>query len=334
MPRIVCFIDELASLMLEPDLKKDAERCLADLGARGRAPGIHLVIATQRPEVSVVSGRIKGNLDARFGFRVPDNASSMVIMDDVSAAKFPGDTPRGRYVFKFGNVRREIQGAWVGPGKIRSIVKSILAGDTDMQEEAARVDPEDVFRVALRELGGACSEKKLFELVKGKGVSKRYLRQLLQDHEGEIVEVDGEMYELQPSDEQFSPRRLVRVTGSGVSEIDRRKSNGASPGTQPGTQIVLAGTQGVDPGTLAEALGTQADDPLGDVLRYAVTVLGGELPIRALHDVFRGQITKNDLVGYLQELDNATVEVLGELYFVEPGAGTRPRRLIQTQANQ
>ena len=327
LPRIVVFLDELASLMLEPDLKKDGERLLSDIGARGRAPGIHLVIATQRPEVSVVSGRIKGNLDARFGFRVPDNASSMVILDDGSASDFPSDTPRGRYIFKFGNDRREIQGPWPGPGVIRGIIKGILSGDDEIQSEAARLDPDMIFRFALTQNGGAFSIHQLYKLLKGKGVSQRYIEQLGRDYENELIELDGVLYRLHPAD-QFSPRMLKPVDSTdGETEHDNDAVT-VLP-TQPETPPTQTGTPPVQPGTALARIERGTDTPIIErVLRYAIDVLDGELSNRVLFDVFRGHVDQKDLASLLAEYDNTSVEIRGKLYFCEPGKGRRPRRLI------
>ena len=322
MPRLVVFIDELASLMLEPDLKKDAERLLADLGARGRAPGIHLIIATQRPEVSVVSGRIKGNIDGRACFRVPDNASSMVILDDVSGAQFPEDTPRGRFIYKFGNTRREIQGPWIGPGVIKAKVDSVIEGDTELQQ-AALPDPSEIFLFALDKFDGNFPIQKMFEALRGKGISNKYLRYLARTYEGELIELRGTVYTLLPPGEEFEPRKLVKADNApvpGDSESHEHGDMGA--GTQPGTQIMV----------WEAPPETQPQKPLMDrVLEYAVNNLEGRLSIRDLAPVFRGEITKNDLVDCLKEYENTSVEVNGKLYFCEPGVGRRPRRLIYVE---
>ncbi len=334
LPRIVVFLDELASLMLEPDLKKDGERLLSDIGARGRAPGIHLVIATQRPEVSVVSGRIKGNLDARFGFRVPDNASSMVILDDGSASDFPSDTPRGRYVFKFGNDRREIQGPWLGPGVIRGIIKGILSGDDEVKNEAARLDPDMIFRFALTENGGAFSVNKLYKLLKGKGVSQRYIEQLGRDYENELIELDNVLYKLHPSAGDFLPRMLKPVD-SPISEAAGDSDGEIVIPTQPDSAANTTETPAniTETGTALACITPpeSATTPIEAVLRYALDVLDGELSNRVLFDVFRGRIDQKELAGLLSEYDNTTVEIKEKLYFCEPGKGRRPRRLIPVE---
>ena len=130
MPRLVLFVDELASLMLDKSIKKNAEPLLADLTARGRAPGVHIVVATQRPEVKVVSGLIKGNIDVRCAFRVTDNPSSMVILDTTEAARFDDSTPLGRFIYRRGIEKEEMQAPFITPGQMTELVREVQAGRT------------------------------------------------------------------------------------------------------------------------------------------------------------------------------------------------------------
>lgn len=322
MPRIVVFIDELASLMLEPDLKKDAERLLADLGARGRAPGIHLIIATQRPEVSVVSGRIKGNIDGRACFRVPDNASSMVILDDISGAQFPEDTPRGRFIYKFGNTRREIQGPWIGPGAIKAKVDSILEGDTELQK-AALPDPTDIFIFALDNLNGDFPIHKLFDALKGKGISENYIRYLARTYEGELIELRGTVYTLLPPGADFEPRRLVKADNA-PAEPETDHHNHSTTGE---TYALALREPEIPLPEVAKPPQTAPEFSIEAALEFAVTNLNGSLASKKIYDHFKGGVKYTDLVDMLKEYDNTSLEVNGKLYFCEPGSGKRPRRL-------
>lgn len=344
MPRIVVFIDELASLMLEPDLKKDAERLLADLGARGRAPGIHLIIATQRPEVSVVSGRIKGNIDGRCCFRVPDNASSMVILDDTSGAQFPEDTPRGRFIYKFGNTRREIQGPWIGPGVIRAKVDSVVEGDSELQA-AAIPEPEEIFLFALDNLGGNFPIQKLFVALRGKGVSNRYIRYLAREYEGELIELRGTTYTLTPPQGDFSPRRLVRADelpdthgGSDVPINDKPNAIQkeypivllSSPVDGHGQSDMADSERDETQNTMSSVFSApHVEFDIEEALMFAVSTLRGELSFSKIYEQFKGKVSRKDLMEMLQDYECKSVELDGSLYFCEPSAGRRPRRLLK-----
>ncbi len=210
LPRIVLVIDELAVMMYDKALRKIAVPILADLTARGRAPGIHCVLATQRPEVRVVDGQIKGNTDARFAFRMTDNASSMVILDTAEAAKFDDGTPRGRFIYRRGIDRYEIQAPLVTSGQIREFVRGIIAGRSDSEmEEVAKISPEQVVRDALKCCEGTLAVTRLYQLYEGR-VANHYLRDLVQNLEGEIVEIDGVHYEVQSTGTR-RPRVLVPV---------------------------------------------------------------------------------------------------------------------------
>ncbi|NOY87285.1 MAG: DNA translocase FtsK [Deltaproteobacteria bacterium] len=94
LPHIVVIIDELADLMMTTS--REVEECIARLGQMARAAGIHLIIATQRPSVDIVSGNIKNNITGRISFKVFDKANSRVILDSNGAEQLLG---RGDMLF-------------------------------------------------------------------------------------------------------------------------------------------------------------------------------------------------------------------------------------------
>ena len=121
LPFIVVVVDELADLMVT--VGKDVEMAIARLTALGRAAGIHLVVATQRPSVNVVTGVIKANIPARIAFQVASMQDSRVILDSPGAEKLLG---KGDMLYEPGSGKAvRAQGVLVMDKEINHIVDFI-----------------------------------------------------------------------------------------------------------------------------------------------------------------------------------------------------------------
>ena len=120
MQYFVIIIDELADLMQTSG--REAEAPLSRIAQMGRACGMHLIIATQRPSVDVVTGTLKGNLPSRISYKVGSKVDSKVILDDVGAASLLG---RGDMLFKISDTIIRLHAPFSTEEEIESVVSFI-----------------------------------------------------------------------------------------------------------------------------------------------------------------------------------------------------------------
>jgi S-DNA-T family DNA segregation ATPase FtsK/SpoIIIE len=122
LPRIVIIIDELADLMMT--VGRDIEEYITRLAQKARAAGIHLILATQRPSVDVITGLIKANFPARISFQVTSRIDSRTILDSMGGEKLLGN---GDMLFLPPGTARltRIHGAFVSDQEVRKVVKFI-----------------------------------------------------------------------------------------------------------------------------------------------------------------------------------------------------------------
>ena len=172
MPFIVIVADELADLMMTAG--KDVEQHIIRLAQKSRAVGIHLILATQKPTVDVITGLIKSNLPARLAFQVASRMDSRVVLDEGGAEKLLGN---GDMLFLWPGTSTVIrgQGTFLADDEIQSLVDQCSQVEQDFEHELVNLevdqendlDPqalrkrdelyESAIEVVLREGRGSCS---------------------------------------------------------------------------------------------------------------------------------------------------------------------------------
>jgi S-DNA-T family DNA segregation ATPase FtsK/SpoIIIE len=132
LPYLVIIIDEFADLILSK-FGKDIETSISRLAAKARAAGIHLILATQRPSVDVITGLIKSNFPTRVSFRVSTGIDSRTILNTQGAENLLG---QGDMLFKSGIETRRIHGALVSETELEQLIKKFKGFECCFDDDA------------------------------------------------------------------------------------------------------------------------------------------------------------------------------------------------------
>src|SRR3990167_8948191 len=154
LPHIVLVIDELADIMLFSPV--EVEDCITRLAQMSRATGIHMILATQRPSVDVLTGLIKANIPCRLSFNVTSQVDSRVIIDQVGAEKLLG---RGDmlYVPPDASKPKRIQGVYVSEPEISKLIEFLKKSGVAPQYT------EEIISMPISKISGKSSGDELFE---------------------------------------------------------------------------------------------------------------------------------------------------------------------------
>jgi len=159
LPYIVVIVDEMADLMMVAG--KDIEGAIQRLAQMARAAGIHLIMATQRPSVDVITGTIKANFPTRISFQVTSKIDSRTILGEMGAEQLLG---QGDMLYMAGGGRiTRVHGPFVSDHEVEKVVAHLKAqgqpsyledvtADDDSEEDA---EPDDIPAIEEREFGGA-----------------------------------------------------------------------------------------------------------------------------------------------------------------------------------
>jgi DNA segregation ATPase FtsK/SpoIIIE-like protein len=206
IPWIVIVIDELATLTLDDGFKKEALTLLALIAQKARAPGIHLVAATQRPSVDVIPGIIKANFQARIAFSTATEVDSRVIIDTGEAARL---FIPGRLVARYSDQTVFAQAPYIDDGDLEEVIRDLQAKS---EHTPLHVDQEAV-RIAVEQLGGRLDVALIYEALGGQ-VSLRDVQAAVRRlaYAGQ-VEYRGTKYRV-----LRRPYRLQRLSLDGADE--------------------------------------------------------------------------------------------------------------------
>lgn len=159
LPLILVIVDELADLMMT--VSHDVEDAIVRIAQMGRAAGIHMILATQRPSVDVITGLIKANVPSRIAFAVSSGIDSRTIIDTNGAEKLLG---RGDMLFEpiDQNKPVRVQGAFISDQDVEAVVdfikkerpaeydQKMVVTDNEIAQEEKAEDEDELFPEALK----------------------------------------------------------------------------------------------------------------------------------------------------------------------------------------
>lgn len=166
LPFIVILIDELADMMMV--VGKKVEELIARLAQKARAAGLHLILATQRPSVDVITGLIKANIPARIAFQMSARVDSRTVLDQMGAEQLLGQGDM-LYLQPGMGIPMRVHGAFVSDDEVHRVVKSLkeigepIYNEDVLQGEPGNAEGDTTFAAGLESEGGSGEQDPLYD---------------------------------------------------------------------------------------------------------------------------------------------------------------------------
>lgn len=257
IPTIIIVIDELVSLMLNKELRADAERLLTKIVQLARAAGIHLIACTQRPSTDVIIGIMKANIPTRLCFSVPTKTDSRVVIDIGDAA---GLYPPGRMIYMHGSTHKELHSPYISPDMLGDKIANLAAGRrSETRDTSSKHDftPMDYMQRALDRYGGKFGTRNIWEDFRTYGVGRTEIERVAKQYENQQFELNGRLYKMLPGTTErgaFVARQIIDVTPAPVpaesdpdtvQQLEIPESDKANNASFSGSQIPESSTEDV-----------------------------------------------------------------------------------------
>lgn len=211
LPQIVLVFDELAELVqLRKEEESKARTILGQIAGLFRAAGIHVVLATQRPDKTVISGLIKQNCPARLAFNCSDMHASMLI---IGTGRAVGLNPHGRAILESAGRENELQTPFMPDRVIADVVAQAMLGHyDDVDIKRHDVGEDEIFRVALEEFAGDLQGKVLFNWFSNHGrlIPEREVYDAIRRYSGREIMIRGVLYQVRKA-QGTRPAQLIAV---------------------------------------------------------------------------------------------------------------------------
>lgn len=219
LPRIICIIDEVASIMNQGDSTKRINHSLRQLTAKGRAPGVHIILCTQRPTVDVIDGGVKVNLAARIVGRMPSTTDSQAVIGS-GDAKDLAAVP-GRMLLQISPDPQPVQTPFIEDEDVAIALKRAQEWELpeplpvpESYHDSAEWTPEKIVELSLAFMGGNIAYNPVWQELKGDGtITQSQVRAMVQRiWEMDCIAVGGKQYRVERGERKV--RRLVEIPQS------------------------------------------------------------------------------------------------------------------------